>query len=173
MTSSGITPAVLCPFDDVTAVWMETLPLIQQAMRDLLPINSELRLRSWSEYYDGVIERMSQGLLPNPTHTFWHPLVHHFHHPFIKRELLFRNPTRLPDRMLVLQFLHDTCPDIYAQVIELIRRGNVPTPPAIRRVKAHGLGAWSGQEVAENKRQSPQTPEVSVKQRRRTQIEGK
>ena len=168
MTSSGITPAVLCPFDDVTAVWMETLPLIQQAMRDLLPINSELRLRTWSEYYDGVIERMSQGLLPNPTHTFWHPLVHHFHHPFIKRELLFRNPTRLPDRMLVLQFLHDTCPEIYAQVIELIRRGNVPTPPAIWRVKAHELGAWSGQEVAENKRQSPQTPEVSVKQRRRT-----
>jgi lipopolysaccharide biosynthesis protein len=89
MVRSGFTTAALCPYRSVARL---TQQLIAARTNDstfgLLP--------NEKSYLQALAKQISQGIPLNPTHSFWDVMIVEFGCPFIKRELLKKNPKKIP-----------------------------------------------------------------------------
>ena len=82
---SGMTVAVLCPYEAVSGKALELiLARISGDAIGLLP--------SEKKYLEELAEAISRGSKLNPTHPFWDVLIVEYGCPFIKRNLLRSNP---------------------------------------------------------------------------------
>jgi hypothetical protein len=57
---------------------------------------ASLLLPNEKRYLEALARQISQGIPLNPTHSFWDVMIVEFGCPFIKRDLLKRNPARIP-----------------------------------------------------------------------------
>jgi hypothetical protein len=107
LLAEGLKVAAYCPYREVAASWLGGLAARVGHLRERPEIamfagtpgqalsgpdpGAELR------NYQSVVLRLRRGLPVNPTHTFWDALIETFGCPFIKRDLLFFNPTGVPN----------------------------------------------------------------------------
>jgi hypothetical protein len=89
LARSAMTTNVLCPYRTVASrVLHLVLTRIGGDMTGLLPRERE--------YLRSLAEGISKGTPLNPMHSFWDVLIVEFGCPFIKRDLLRRNPAQIP-----------------------------------------------------------------------------
>jgi lipopolysaccharide biosynthesis protein len=89
MVRCGMTADVLCPYQAVASRAM-------QLILDRLAGNTAQLLPSERRYLESLAREISQGTPLNSMHSFWDVLIVEFACPFIKRNLLRQNPTRIP-----------------------------------------------------------------------------
>jgi hypothetical protein len=98
LTSRGFSCEAVYPYEMLASKWLEKLPTIMQEMMNL-PENSV----HWDkttrppevEYLVNLGRHIRRGEPVNPTHYFWDVLLE-LGCPFIKRELLLKNPGNNP-----------------------------------------------------------------------------
>lgn len=86
---SGMRASVLCPYQTVAST---ALKLILSRLYD----DKAFFLPNERRHLEKVAEAISSGERLNPMHSFWDILIVEFRCPFIKRNLLRENPTRIP-----------------------------------------------------------------------------
>jgi lipopolysaccharide biosynthesis protein len=89
MVRNGITTDALCPYRAVAQ-------LAQQLIMTRTNDEASLLLPNEKRYLEALARQISQGIPLNPTHSFWDVMIVEFGCPFIKRDLLKRNPARIP-----------------------------------------------------------------------------
>jgi lipopolysaccharide biosynthesis protein len=86
---NGMTAAVLCPYQMVASRVLQTiLARTNDDAAALLP--------GEQKYLASLADDISNGTQLNPMHAFWDVMIVEFGCPFIKRNLLRQNPTRIP-----------------------------------------------------------------------------
>jgi hypothetical protein len=89
LLAGGLNCRACFPYERLASVFMERLSNMEDTDRErLLPTH-----RAFLAHVADVIE--GGGPL-NPTHYFWDILIEDLDFPFIKRDLLQRNPVRIP-----------------------------------------------------------------------------
>ena len=89
MVRNGMRTAALCPYRAVAQLTQQLiLARTSDGASGLLP--NEKR------YLDVLARQISQGIPLNPTHSFWDVMIVEFGCPFIKRDLLKKNPGHIP-----------------------------------------------------------------------------
>jgi hypothetical protein len=131
MAEHDIPCSVLCPYDRVLNAWLADLQAHVRVISDLVPLGGEQLLNDLSSNYEQIVRDLSNGLAKNPCHLFWHTLVRTFRHPFIKRELLFKNPTLVPDQVLIMRYISENCSDTYRQALALAKASSGTRFPVI------------------------------------------
>jgi hypothetical protein len=121
LNERGIVPAVLCPYEQVADAWLAEVETLRPWVIDSLPICDGPRRTEIDAAYHRVIDDVVGGVPVNSSHYFWHTLLDRFHHPFVKRDLLFRNPVKVPDHCLIMHYLRQNCPRTYNQALALAR----------------------------------------------------
>ncbi len=90
LLAGGLRCRALFPYRDAATALMD---LIRQG--DLLE-EKELGRRPERQFAADIYTALSVGVPLNPTHFFWDHLIGRMGCPFIKRELLVKNPARVP-----------------------------------------------------------------------------
>jgi hypothetical protein len=115
-TEQGFEASALFTYEKVAGAWLDRAPHIVRTIEDL-PAVSLTRSNTDRPHSlrDNLLERMEaivssivHGEPLNPAHYFWDVLVEDFGHPFLKRELLFINPSNVPTYFRI--------PDVLAQL---------------------------------------------------------
>jgi lipopolysaccharide biosynthesis protein len=89
MVRSGFTTAALCPYRSVARFAQKLIAArVNDEPSGLLP--------NEKHYLEALAKQISQGVPLNPTHSFWDVIIVEFGCPFIKRELLKKNPKKIP-----------------------------------------------------------------------------
>jgi hypothetical protein len=135
MGERGITPSVFCPYDQVVDAWLADVETLHRDVVDSMPFADEAKRAAVDSAYNRIIDEVMRGTAVNPTHYFWYPLMEKFHQPFVKRELLFKNPTQIPDRALIMRYLRENCVDTYEQALALARTSGDSLFPPVLTVK--------------------------------------
>lgn len=100
MLARGIELTPLCPYQRVAGRWMDELPATVERVRRLyhtLGLCGQRPLEKRLEAFANVAEAIVSNRPLNPSHFFWRTLIMRFNHPFIKRELIMKNPANVPD----------------------------------------------------------------------------
>lgn len=156
MQSGGFELTPLCPYERVAGQWLDELPKTIDRVRDIyhhLGLWRQEPLEDRLESFAEVAEAIVNNKPINPSHFFWRPLIRHFNHPFVKRELIMKNPGNVPD--LLLAFLTNETADILdrAEVLQYARiEGGSPMIDRERRLEdakvAEGTGSRQRPEQA-------------------------
>ena len=108
MLACGIELTPLCPYQRVASRWLDELPATIERVREIYhdlglwrPRALENRLETFAHVAEAIINNKPL----NPSHFFWRTLISGFNHPFVKRELIMKNPAHVPD--LLLAFMTD------------------------------------------------------------------
>lgn len=119
LMASGLRPAALIPTDELLAAFRDILERTKALSRD------DVEARA---YLGNVRAASDAGVPLNPTHFFYELLVRQFGFPFLKRDLLEKNPAGVPGvtrwRELV-SAVGDYDPDLIAGHLKLRVRGRV------------------------------------------------
>jgi hypothetical protein len=102
--ASGIDLTPLSPYEQVAGKWLDALPTTVERMRSAfldLAANRGRRFDERLEVIEAVADSILSGKPLNPSHFFWRTLIADFQHPFVKRELIMKNPANVPDLFLV------------------------------------------------------------------------
>ena len=95
---AGLSCAALYPYEKLTSSWLSKLPSYLAEV-EALPENARLhpdgRRSDEFEYLLNLARHIRRGDPVNPSHAFWDILLD-MKCPFIKRDLLFKNPTGHP-----------------------------------------------------------------------------
>lgn len=150
LLTAGLRPLAYCPYTDVAKRWLLDLPrrvLDSKYAPEAAPsvaLESALRsvLTRRTAHVATIASHVRSGQALNPSHFFWDTLISDFRLPFVKKDLLLKNPAGIPN-VGDLQRLLETCTDFsYQDVLEvfLFNPGalapplplvpEVPNPPA-------------------------------------------
>jgi hypothetical protein len=88
MLKAGFTASALCPYP-------EAARHAQEAVRRRLQADPDISRRERA-YLEELYDALLSGETLNPTHSFWDVLITECGAPFLKRELLRKNPLRIP-----------------------------------------------------------------------------
>jgi lipopolysaccharide biosynthesis protein len=121
LLADGLNCRACFPYERLASAFMERLSKMGDADREhILPTH-----RAFLAHVADVIE--GGGPL-NPTHYFWDILIEDLHFPFIKRDLLQRNPVRIPGlirwRDIIERQTDDL--DLISKHLRLSARNHVP-----------------------------------------------
>lgn len=96
MLRAGLKVRALFPYEAVTAAFRNRIerscPVQERNAKPVL----EADARNKARFMSRLIECTSAGTPLNPTHSFWDVLIADLGFPFIKRDLLQKNPLRIP-----------------------------------------------------------------------------
>jgi SAM-dependent methyltransferase len=105
LLTADLRPQAYCPYSEVAKRWLLDLPrrmaeatqapeaLASAAPDD--PMCSLLTRRS--AYYSNIASNLRSGEALNSSHFFWDTLIADFRLPFVKKDLLLRNPAGVPN----------------------------------------------------------------------------
>jgi SAM-dependent methyltransferase len=104
LLEAGLRAGVYCPYEQVAARWLLTLPArldqLQGAPEVAIGLGS-MSISSFAEraaaHISAVSAYLRTGQPVNATHFFWDTLIREFRFPFLKKELLLRNPMSVPN----------------------------------------------------------------------------
>ena len=85
---AGLRVGAMCPYSEAA---QRALAAAQARLAD-----SDALLAVERDYFERLSEAITSGQPLNPTHSFWDVLLDECGSPFLKRELLRRNPVRIP-----------------------------------------------------------------------------
>jgi lipopolysaccharide biosynthesis protein len=80
-------------------------------------------------FFEKVFRRVERGAPVNPMHEFWDHMIGGLRCPFIKRELLARNPARIPHVYLWERLIRSTSPydtDLIVRHLQIVARDRAP-----------------------------------------------
>ncbi len=104
LVEAGLRPGVYCPYEPVAARWLQTLPARLDQLRrapevttSLDPIGIPSFVERAAAHIFAVSAHLRTGQPVNATHFFWDTLIREFRFPFLKKELLLRNPMSIPN----------------------------------------------------------------------------
>jgi len=90
MLRAGMKTAVLCPYQAVASQALEKIITRLTARNARIPTRERQHLRTLADH-------IAAGSSLNPMHSFWDILITEFSCPFLKKDLLRRNPTAIPN----------------------------------------------------------------------------
>lgn len=104
LLAADLRPAAYCPYMEVAERWLLDLPrrVAESAEAPEARTNTkwedELRaeLHHRSRHHGIVANHLRTGQAMNPSHFFWDTLIRDFRFPFLKKDLLLRNPANIP-----------------------------------------------------------------------------
>lgn len=104
LVEAGLRPGVYCPYEPVAARWLQTLPArldqlrcAPEAATSLGPMGIPGFAERAAAHISAVSTYLRTGQPVNATHFFWDTLIREFRFPFLKKELLLRNPMSIPN----------------------------------------------------------------------------
>lgn len=104
LVEAGLRPGVYCPYEPVAARWLQTLPARLDQLRRAPEVATSLGptgIPGFAEraaaHISSVSAYLRTGQPVNTTHFFWDTLIREFRFPFLKKELLLRNPMSIPN----------------------------------------------------------------------------
>ena len=103
MLACGFELTPMCPYQRVAGQWLDELPATIERVRGIyqdLGLWRQRALENRLESFAHVAEAIMNNKPMNPTHFFWRTLIRGFNHPFVKRELIMKNPANVPDLLL-------------------------------------------------------------------------
>lgn len=100
LTASGLQVGVLCPYQEVTGLWLARHDHDEASAGPEMPDDGCCSHRHRSprrsdDFVADVLKLVRQGAPVNATHFFWDILVTEFSFPFLKKELFLKNPCRV------------------------------------------------------------------------------
>jgi hypothetical protein len=105
LLAADLRPAAYCPYTEVAKRWLLDLPRrlaearhSPEALTGATPEDPMHRLLSErAGFYSSVASRLRAGQPLNSSHYFWDTLIREFRFPFVKKDLLLRNPVFIPN----------------------------------------------------------------------------
>ena len=105
LLGAGLRPAAYCPYLDVAQRWLNDLPrrLAEATHSPEAATNPspgqplQQYLSERATHYALAARSLRSGEALNSPHYFWDTLIRDFRLPFVKKDLLLRNPERVPD----------------------------------------------------------------------------
>jgi SAM-dependent methyltransferase len=105
LLAADLRPAAYCPYTEVARRWLQDLPRRMaevshspEAQSSATPDEPMQRLLcERAGFYSSVAGRLRAGQPLNSSHYFWDTLIRDFRFPFIKKDLLLRNPVLIPN----------------------------------------------------------------------------
>lgn len=108
MLHAGYRSSVLAPYELVADHYLSQFSRGRDEVRALyneLGIGNEKFLDDIVNRMEAIAQSVASGTPLNPTHFFWRALVERFGVPFVKRELVLRNPQKIPDTVFLSSVL--------------------------------------------------------------------
>jgi hypothetical protein len=103
--SSGCRLQAIFPYEEVAGRWLKNVPRLTaeiDRLPDAAPRGDSNRSsaacykQKLHQTLNDILDRVINGEPLNPTHFFWDTLIEDFAHPFLKRELISKNPGAIP-----------------------------------------------------------------------------
>jgi hypothetical protein len=105
-----------------------------------------------------MTESVVNGVPLNPTHFFWDVLVDELKHPFVKRELVTKNPAAVPSYFRLSDVLEGLPRELTESVIQVQQLYGGPRAPFINKPVPPGLAPASKSRVRRASDPAPSVP---------------
>ena len=152
LVEAGLRPGVYCPYEPVAARWLQSLPARLDQLRHAP--ESAAGISGFAErataHLAAVSAYLRTGQPVNATHFFWDTLIREFRFPFLKKELVLRNPMCIPnlgdisELLATTDFPQDSIRELYMHTAGSLAPA-LPIQPAESRVDASRSGDDAGE----------------------------
>jgi hypothetical protein len=167
LMEEGFTAHALYPYEQVAALWLSRVPHLVHLIESLPGI--ELAPTTDSSSYmpykqrllqtlDRITESVVNGVPLNPTHFFWDVLLDELKHPFVKRELVTKNPAAVPSYFRLSDVLEGLPRDLTESMIQVQQLYGGPRTPFINKLVPPEFAPASSSRVRRASDPAPSVP---------------
>ena len=160
LVEAGLRPGVYCPYELVATRWLQSLPVRLDKLRGAPETASGLgHIAGFAEraaaHIAGVSAYLRTGQPVNATHFFWDTLIREFRFPFLKKELLLRNPMSVPNLGDISELLaHTDFPREAIRELYMHTVGSLAPALPIHPLESRGDGSRPGNDAGEGTAQT-------------------